>query len=81
MVKHVKLLVIEAMGVVGIFIPDCINEEERHNRQTNIKNGAAPLIFYYRLRKLFIILIMYERWSKELSTSDVIRMLVLSLLL
>jgi len=62
-VKHVKLLVIEAIGVVGIFIPDCINEEETHRRQINIKNGAAPLIFYNRLRKIIRKRIMYEVYT------------------
>jgi hypothetical protein len=36
-VKHVILLVLEAIGVVGIFIPDCMNEEQQiDNRQTII---------------------------------------------
>jgi hypothetical protein len=43
-VKHVILLVLEAIGVVGIFIPDCMNEEEQHKQQISIKNGAALLI-------------------------------------
>jgi hypothetical protein len=53
-VKHVILLVLEAIGVVGIFIPDCMNEEEQHKQQISIKNGAALLIiiiFYNILRK------------------------------
>jgi hypothetical protein len=50
-VKHVKLLVIEAIGVVGILPAACADEEQTHKRQISIKKGAALLIFYNILRK------------------------------
>ena len=50
-VKHVILLVLEAMGVVGILPAACADEEQTHKRQISIKKGAALLIFYNILRK------------------------------
>jgi len=48
-VKHVKLLVIEAIGVVGILPTALIDEEQLHKRHTNIMKGPTRFIFilYY----------------------------------
>jgi len=43
-VKSVKLLVIEAIGVVGILPAALTDEEQRHNKQINIKKGPMPFI-------------------------------------
>jgi hypothetical protein len=44
-VKHVKLLVMEAIGVVGILPAAWADEEQTHRRHISIKKGAALLIF------------------------------------
>jgi len=43
-VKSVKLLVIEAIGVVGILPAALTDEEQRHNKQISIKKGAISFI-------------------------------------
>ena len=58
-VKHVKLLVIEAIGVVGILPAALTDEKQRHSKQNNIKKGAISLICN--------ILRSYLNWATSLT--------------